>query len=116
MAKWDVQRDTRDNRIIAIRPEGFKGWGTGDKVKPLAVAVEDLGLTYFDKQAVSLEFGGDGLTKSAKDLAASVAVDSVVAEKPAEVVAKLTIADIDAEIQKRGYKPLSLASVVEAVK
>ena len=112
MALWDVQRDTRDGRIVAIRPAGFKGWGTGDNVKPLAVAQEELGLTYFDKVAVSLEKGGDGLTKSAKALADSAAVDSIVAEKPAEILPKLTVADIDAEIQKRGYKPLSLASVV----
>ena len=53
---------------------------------------------------------------TAKDLADAAAIDSVVAEKPAEVLTKLTVADIDAEIQRRGYNPLSLAEAIEAVK
>jgi hypothetical protein len=134
VALWDVHRDVRDNRIIAIRPaawfakrlaESLKNSLTKDKDGkpwsclqadyefPFAVTTEELGTTYFDKDAVSLEKGGDGLTKTAKELAMASEIkdDSAAAVTAAKA---LTVEQLDTEIQARGYKPISrVAAVIE---
>ncbi|KAF0156308.1 MAG: hypothetical protein FD189_1113 [Elusimicrobia bacterium] len=116
MALWDVQVDARDGRIIAVRPAGFRHWGTGDDVSPLRVLRDqELGLDYDRKVEISLERGGDGLTRDKRELERA----AVLAEAPKEEVAaelpKLTVAQLDAEIQRRGYKPLSLAQALSEV-
>lgn len=101
MARWDVQRDVRDGRIIAIRPEGY--WAkhpefTGDNIYPLQVASEDLGLSYYDLDAVSLEKGGDGLAKTAKQLRAEVAAQ----EDPESAAKALTIEQLTQAAADKG--------------
>lgn len=133
MALWDIQRDSRTGQIVMIRPEGWfakrlaeslknsatkdkdgKPWSClqADYVFPFAITTEELGLDYFAKVDASLEMGGDGLTKSAKDLADDSTADALVATKPTEVLPKFTVAQLDAEIQRRGYKPISLAAAM----
>jgi hypothetical protein len=131
MALWDIQRDSRDGRILCIRPSGYfaarlaeslKDSLTKDKdgkpvsciadhLPPFVITTEELGPTYFEKDAISAEKGGDGLTKTAKQLA----VESTVKAEPVTSIKVLTVEQLDAEIQARGYKPISPASSAEAM-
>lgn len=131
MSLWDVQRDTRTGQIVMIRPadwfakrlaESLKNSVTKDKDGkpwsclqadyefPFAITQEEVAGNP-TKDSVSLEHGGDGLTKTAKQLAQAAAIADVLKAAPTEVSGALTVAQLDAEIQKRGYKPISLASV-----
>jgi len=128
---WDVQRDVRTGQAVMIRPAGWfaerlaeslatstakgkdgKPWSCWQcNVEfPFAITQEEVAGNP-TKDSVSLEHGGDGLTKTAKQLADASNLAALVAEKPAEVSGALTVAQLDAEIQKRGYKPISLAAV-----
>jgi hypothetical protein len=107
MGLWDVQRVVATGQIVAIRPAGFKRWGTGDNAGNLKITQEELGLTYFDKDAASLEKGGDGVSKTAKQLQAEATIQAA----PAEAAKALTVEQLDAEIQARGYKPISKVAV-----
>jgi hypothetical protein len=126
MALFDVQRDTQDGRIVSIRPANYwrdlrkrleaktdgRRYPMADDQPPFAITQEDLGIAYLDKVEISLERGGDGLTKTRKDLIR----EAEVLEAPEKVAAVLTVEQIEAEIVKRGYKPLTLADAIEAVK
>ena len=130
MALFDIQRDVRTGQAVMIRPAGWfakelakslatsltkgkdgKPWSCWqcNVEYPFAITQEEVaGNPTVD--TVSLEHGGDGLTKTAKQLAASAVVLDAAKAAPTEVSAALTVADLDAEIQKRGYKPISLAA------
>jgi len=101
MSVWEVQRDKRDNRIIAIRPVGFRGWGRLDGKPPLEIKQEDLGLEYHRLDEVSVSKNGNGIDKSEQELIKEQAIKGLVEEDPAAVAAQLTVADLEAEIAKR---------------
>lgn len=114
MALWDVQVDARDGRVVAVRPAGFRHWGTGDDVPPLKInRAQDLGLTYDRTVAVSLDAGGNGTDKSERELRAAEALPDAPLADVAKELPRLTVAQLDAEIQRRGYKPISLAQIME---